>query len=85
MMDNTGMAEGEVAAEIERYLVDPGQALAYKAGMMKILELREHARVQLGAKFSLRGFHDVVLKNGATPLGVLEGIVTDWIAQQKSN
>jgi uncharacterized protein (DUF885 family) len=80
LREHTGQGEKEVTAEIERYLVMPGQALAYKVGMMKILELRERARAKLGAKFDLRDFHDVVLKNGAMPLTLLERTVDEWIA-----
>ena len=82
MRDHTGMGEKEVTAEIERYLVIPGQALAYKVGMMKILELRERAKQKLGAKFDLKEFHDVVLKNGAMPLTLLERTVDEWIASR---
>jgi uncharacterized protein (DUF885 family) len=80
MVANTGMPELEVTAEIERYLVDPGQALAYKVGMLKILELREKAKAALGTKFDIRKFHDVVLKNGSLPLDVLERVVNEYIA-----
>jgi len=83
MMDNTGMAESDVTAEIERYFVDPGQALAYKAGMLKILELREKAKQALGAKFVLSQFHDQVLTHGALPLALLERVIDDWIKQQQ--
>ena len=82
MMANTGKPEAEVVTEIERYLVNPGQALAYKTGMLKILELRERAKSALGAKFDIRAFHDVVLKNGAMPLTVLERLVDVYIARQ---
>jgi uncharacterized protein (DUF885 family) len=84
MIDHTGMSQGEVETEIERYFLDPGQALAYKVGMMKILALREKAKTQLGSKFDLRDFHDVVLKNGAMPLTVLENVVDAYIAGKKS-
>ena len=80
MLANTGMAESDVVSEIERYIVLPGQATAYKVGMMKILELREKAMNALGDSFDLRDFHDVVLKNGAVPLDILERIVDDYIA-----
>ena len=80
MIDKTGIADGDVVAEIERYLVWPGQALAYKVGMLKILELRERAKQQLGGKFDIRKFHDVVLGCGAVPLSVLEHEVNRWIA-----
>ncbi len=83
MLANTGMTEAEVIVEIERYFVMPGQALAYKVGMMKILQLREKAKQALGAKFDIRDFHDAVLKNGGMPLDVLERVVNDYIAGKK--
>jgi uncharacterized protein (DUF885 family) len=83
MMANTGMPEGEVVTEIERYLVMPGQALAYKVGMLKILELRERAKTALGAKFDIREFHDAVLTNGSMPLSVLENVIDAYIAGKK--
>jgi uncharacterized protein (DUF885 family) len=84
MKKNTGMSDRDVTAEIERYIVMPGQATAYKVGMMKILELREKAKSALGNKFDLRDFHDVVLKNGAVPLDILETLVDRYIADTKS-
>jgi uncharacterized protein (DUF885 family) len=83
MLDNTGMGEGDVTAEIERYFVNPGQALAYKAGMLKILALRENAKQQLGDKFDLKQFHNEVLVHGALPLTILEGVINDWIEKRK--
>ncbi|SFV14066.1 DUF885 domain-containing protein [Pseudoduganella namucuonensis] len=83
MMDNTGMSEGDVTAEVERYFVAPGQALAYKVGMLKILALREQAREELGGKFDLKQFHNEVLMHGALPLTVLERVVNEWVAQRK--
>jgi len=83
MLDNTGMAESDVTAEIERYFVDPGQALAYKAGMLKILELRETAKKTLGDKFVLSEFHDQVLTHGALPLALLERVIDDWVKQKQ--
>jgi uncharacterized protein (DUF885 family) len=83
MVANTGMSESDVATEVERYMARPGQACAYKIGQLKILELREKARVALGARFDLRAFHQVVLENGAAPLTVLERLVDDWIARTK--
>jgi uncharacterized protein (DUF885 family) len=79
MLANTGMAESDVVSEIERYIVLPGQATAYKVGMMKILELRQTAMDRLGDRFDLRDFHDVVLKNGAVPLDILERLVNEYI------
>ncbi len=81
MLDNTGMGEGDVTAEIERYFVNPGQALAYKAGMLRILALREKAKAALGERFTLGGFHDAVLTHGALPLSLLERVIDDWIAE----
>ena len=79
MREKTGMPEGEVIAEIERYIVIPGQATAYKVGMIKILELREKARTALGDAFDIREFHSAVLKNGALPLTFLEEQVDTYI------
>jgi len=84
MVEHTGMGEGEVVAEIERYLVNPAQALAYKVGMLKILELRSKAREQLGEKFDIRQFHNVVLGSGSVPIFILERLVDDWIAEKKA-
>jgi uncharacterized protein (DUF885 family) len=83
MLEKTGMGEKEVTAEIERYIVNPGQACAYKVGMLKIQELRKRAQTELGAKFDQREFHDVVLKNGALPLEILEEQVTEYIQRTK--
>lgn len=84
MLENTGMGETEVTAEIERYFVAPGQALAYKIGMLKILELRERAKAELGDKFDLKQFHNQVLTHGSLPLNLLERVVDDWIAKIKA-
>ena len=83
MMANTGMAESDVIAEIERYFVMPGQATSYKVGMMKIMELRELAETELGNGFDIREFHDVVLTNGSMPLHLLEEMVLQYIAAAK--
>lgn len=80
MLTNTGMVESDVVAEIERYIVLPGQATAYKIGMMKILSLREKAKLEMGDKFNLSDFHSVVLKNGAVPLNILEELVDQYIS-----
>ncbi|MDQ6861263.1 MAG: DUF885 domain-containing protein [Verrucomicrobiota bacterium] len=79
MLEKTGMGEKEVTAEIERYIVSPGQACAYKVGMLKIQELRQRAQTDLTAKWDEREFHDVVLKNGALPLEILEQQVNAYI------
>ena len=84
MIANTGMTTGEVVTEIERYIVMPGQACAYKIGMMKILELRERAKSELGNKFDLMEFHNVVLKNGAVPLEILDELISEYIANTSS-
>lgn len=79
MSDITGTAESDVIAEIERYITWPGQALGYKLGMLKILSLREQAKTELGDKFDLSEFHDVVLLGGAVPMAVLERNINQWI------
>jgi uncharacterized protein (DUF885 family) len=83
MLEKTGMAESDVTAEIERYFVAPGQALAYKTGMLKILELRERAKATLGPRFKLSEFHDEVLKHGSLPLSLLERVVNVWVAEKQ--
>ncbi|MEO8502348.1 MAG: DUF885 domain-containing protein [Acidobacteriota bacterium] len=70
--------------EVERYVVMPGQACSYKIGMLKILELRAKAERELGARFSLKEFHNVVLRTGSVPLDVLAGVVDEWIAKSKT-
>ena len=70
-----------ITSEVERYIAWPGQALAYKVGQLKILELRALAQKELGTKFDIRDFHDVVLRNGTIPLDTLEFQVKEWIAQ----
>lgn len=82
MREKTGMPLTDVTAEIERYLVMPGQALAYKVGMNRILALREEARQTMGERFDLKAFHDVVLTGGDMPLTLLEKRVRDWAAGQ---
>ena len=82
MRVNTGMPESEIVAEVERYIVMPGQACAYMVGQMKILELRGRARSRLGDRFDIREFHNVVLRHGAVPLGILERLVDEWLAGQ---
>ncbi|WP_445945290.1 DUF885 domain-containing protein [Shewanella sp.] len=80
MASHTGMPERDVVAEIERYIVMPGQATAYKVGMLKILALRQKAMDKLGDKFDIGEFHDAVLKNGAMPLDLLEQVIDSYIA-----
>ncbi|HXY76312.1 MAG TPA: DUF885 domain-containing protein [Steroidobacteraceae bacterium] len=81
MVSTTGMAVGDVTSEVERYMSLPGQACAYKVGELKILELREKAKTALGDKFSLKGFHGVILENGGVPLTLLEQLMDEWIAR----
>jgi uncharacterized protein (DUF885 family) len=72
-----------ITSEVERYIAWPGQALAYKVGQLKILDLRALAQKELGPKFDIRDFHDVVLRNGTIPLDILEKQVRDWIAESR--
>lgn len=80
---NTSNSERDLFTETNRYIVWPGQACGYKIGMLKILELRELAKKELGPKFDLRGFHDLILQNGSLPLDLVEENVHAWIAQKK--
>jgi uncharacterized protein (DUF885 family) len=83
-MANAAKTEADIINEIDRYIANPGQALAYKIGQLKLLELRERATTSLGSKFDIRGFHDTVLATGAVPLDILEQNVDGWIAAQKA-
>lgn len=81
--DNSPVVEGQIQSEVRRYFVWPGQATAYKVGMLKIMELRAKAEQALGDKFDIKGFHDTVLGGGAVPLNVLERMVDNWIEQNR--
>ena len=83
MREKTGMAQADVTAEIERYIVAPGQACAYKIGMLEIQALRTRARTELGPRFDQREFHDAVLKNGAMPLEILDEQVAAYIQAKR--
>ncbi|KPM77002.1 MULTISPECIES: DUF885 family protein [Pseudoalteromonas] len=83
-VNNTPNATSDGVKMVERHIVMPSQATAYKVGMLKILELREAAKEKLGDKFDIREFHDVVLKNGAVPLNVLEKFVDQWVAKKQA-
>ncbi len=78
--DNTGKTDQDITVEVDRYIVWPGQALAYKLGQLKIRGLRTAAEKQLGDRFNVRTFHDTVLENGAVPLGILGQHVQQWLA-----
>ena len=82
--DHSAMDETSIQTEVDRYISWPGQALAYKVGELKILEVRERAKKALGDKFDLRAFHDEVLGSGALPLDVLSDRIDGWIASQKA-
>jgi uncharacterized protein (DUF885 family) len=84
MVANSPMAVGHVTAEIDRYAVTPGQALAYMIGRLEIQRMRREAEEALGDRFSIQGFHDAVLGNGLMPLPVLDRVVRDWVEGQRA-
>ena len=81
---NSAVPRAAIESEVKRYLIMPGQATAYKVGMIKIQDLRRKAEAELGAKFDIKGFHDTVLGGGALPLTLLERRVDQWIAKEKA-
>lgn len=84
LADHTALPQSAVEDQIDRYISWPGQALSYKMGELKIRELRAKAEKELGAKFDIRQFHDTVIGQGSLPMAVLEAVINEWIAQQKS-
>lgn len=85
MMDNSPLADSDIVAEVERYMAIPGQALSYKVGQLKILELRERAEKKLGDNFDLKDFHAQLLTSGSLPMAVMEQKIDRWIAQQSKS
>jgi uncharacterized protein (DUF885 family) len=83
MLDNSSMAKSDVEAEVERYIANPGQALGYKIGQIRIREMRNKAEAALGPKFDLKQFHSEVLRDGALPMDVLEKKIERWIEKKK--
>jgi uncharacterized protein (DUF885 family) len=79
MLDNSSLAESDVTAEVERYIVWPGQALGYKLGQLHISALRAKAQARLGDAFDVREFHSQVLRDGAVPMDVLTAKIDRWI------
>ncbi len=85
LLSNTGLPEYDVTAEIERYIVSPGQSCSYKIGMMELLRFREMAQDELRNEFNIKDFHDVVLNNGAMPMNVLELVVRKYFESKKKS
>jgi uncharacterized protein (DUF885 family) len=84
LVDNAGIAESAAIAETDRYILNPGQALGYKIGELKIKALRAKAQAALGDKFDVRRFHNALLDDGPLPLTLLEARIDDWIAAEKA-
>ena len=82
-MENEAESEASITSEIERYMANPGQALSYKIGQLKLIELRERAATALGDKFDIREYHNQVLETGCIPLQLLEDKIDAWIADSK--
>lgn len=85
MLERTGQSRIFIESEVDRYTSTPGQALAYMIGQLKIIELRDRARQQLGPRFDLRRFHNAVIDNGALPLDTLERLIDEWIQDQRAS
>jgi uncharacterized protein (DUF885 family) len=82
MVERTGVDRESVATEVDRYYSNPGQALAYMIGQLKIIELRDRAQARLGTRFDIRSFHNALLDQGSVPLPVLERLVEEWVTAQ---
>ena len=85
MLDNSSMARTDVEAEVERYIANPGQALGYKIGQIRIREMRNKAEKALGSKFDLKEFHSQVLRDGALPMDILDRKIDRWIETKKKS
>ena len=83
MNENSSLSESFIIAEVDRYIVWPGQALGYKLGELKIKELRAKATKALGAKFDIRKFHNALIDDGGLPLDLLEQRIDEWIKRQE--
>ena len=84
MRDHSALDEPDIQAETDRYIAVPAQALAYKMGQLKILELRELAKHELGDRFDIKAFHDMILNAGTLPLNILDARIKNWIKEQKA-
>jgi uncharacterized protein (DUF885 family) len=84
MKENTALTDENIDAEVNRYISNPAQALAYKLGELKLRELRTKAESELGPKFDVRRFHDAVLGQGPLPLDALQAQIDAWIASEKT-
>ena len=82
-MDNEAESEAGITSEIERYMANPGQALSYKIGQLKIIELREKSKKELGDKFDIKQYHNQILETGCVPLELLENKINNWVAESK--
>lgn len=83
LLDNTALTQGEVTSEIDRYITWPGQATAYKIGELRIKAMRVRAQAELGNKFDLRAFHDVLVGNGSLPIAVVDSLIDQWIDENR--